>query len=450
MSITSLAHEPFLRFMLQIILIVLASRALGLAASRISQPMVVAEIVAGILLGPSFFGALAPATYAPIFAPEFLKVLAMVSQLGLILFMFLVGLELDPATLRQRARASLVIANASMIVPLLMGAALALFLGEYGAPHGHSRLPLMLFMGTAMSITAFPVLARILAEQRLSQTEVGILSLTCAAVGDVAAWCLLAFVVAISRASGVQSAVLTTLLALGYIGLLFTVVRPFLARALRRAEVRAPLSQNTLAAILLALFASSCVTELIGIHALFGAFVFGAILPKDGTLTRELTERLEALVVIVLLPTFFAFSGVRTQLGLLDSWHAVGLCAVVIAVACVAKGGASMLGARAMGYSWGDATAIGILMNTRGLVELIVLNVGLDLGVIGHRLFTIMVVMALVTTLMTTPLVRLSRRLQQAASATSHGQPRLCLGSSERSDSQVAAEALLASEAAPD
>jgi Kef-type K+ transport system membrane component KefB/nucleotide-binding universal stress UspA family protein len=401
--------DPVARFILQLVAIILASRLLAFVTTRLGQPLVIAEITAGILLGPSLLGWLAPGLGAELFPAASLPTLQLVSQLGLVLFMFLVGLELDTAQLRGHGHASVVISHSSIIAPFALGALLAVV--AYPAlsePHV-SYWAFTLFLGVAMSITAFPVLARILSERQLMRTPVGAMAISCAAVDDVTAWCLLAFVVAVTRAAGLGGAVLTTVFAVTYILVMFFVVRPFLARVGLRVANRAGLTQGVVAGTLLLLFASSFVTEKIGIHALFGAFLFGAILPRAGGYARVLAERLEDVVIIVLLPIFFAYSGVRTQIGLLSSWSDWAWCALIILVACLGKFGGSTLAARVMGIGWRDASTIGVLMNTRGLMELIVLNIGLDLGVIGPKLFTMMVIMALVTTFMTTPILELLR-----------------------------------------
>ncbi len=393
-------------FIAQVMVIVVAGRVLGWLARRIGQPMVIAEITAGICLGPSLLGWLAPEVMNGLFPKDSLPALGVVSQFGLVLFMFLVGLDLDPRLLKGRGKASVVISHSSIVVPFTLGAILTLYIfpvmGEPGVP----RTSFMLFMGVAMSITAFPVLARILAERGLLRSRVGAITIACAAVDDVTAWCVLAFVVSIVRSSGVGEAVVTTVLALVYIGFMFFVARPFLARLGARGANRDGLTQNIVAITFLCLFASSLITEYIGIHALFGAFLMGAVMPREGGFTSGLVEKVEDLVVVVLLPLFFAYSGLRTQIGLLNSPSDWVWCGVVIAVACVGKLGGSALAARFMGLRWRESVALGILMNTRGLMELIVLNIGLDLGVISPTLFTIMVLMALVTTFLTSPMLQ--------------------------------------------
>jgi len=393
--------------MVQAALIIALSRVVGLGAGTIRQPMVIAEILAGILLGPSLLGVVSPHTLGVLFPKESMPLLSLMSQIGLVLFMFLIGLELDPKLLRGRAHTSVVISHSSIILPCALGALLGLYLYPRLSSPEVPFLSFVLFMGVSMSITAFPVLARILAERRLLKTKIGAITITCAAVDDVTAWCLLAFVVSIAKSSDLKQAAVTVVLAAGYIGAMWWVVRPFLRRLGAVSANREGLTQNMVAVTLLILLVSSWTTELIGIHALFGAFMLGAVMPKEGNFGRLLAEKLEDLVVVFLLPMFFAYSGLRTQVGLLDTRHAWVMCGLIILVACVGKFGGSAVAARITGLHWREAGAVGILMNTRGLMELIVLNIGLDLKVISPTLFTMMVIMALVTTFMTTPLLEL-------------------------------------------
>ena len=393
--------------LVQLIVIIGLSRLIGRGARWLGQPLVIAEVVAGIFLGPSLLGWVAPGAMEALFPASSMPVLKMLSQVGLVLFMFLIGLELDPKLLKGRGHASVAISHTSIIVPFALGAgAAALWLYRSLSDPAVPFSSFVLFMGVAMSITAFPVLARILTERGLLQSKVGTVAIACAAVDDVTAWCLLAFVVSIVRASSLADAALTTVFALLYIGFVLVVVRPFLARLGARVASREGLTQNVVAGTLVLLLVSAWVTELIGIHALFGAFLFGAVIPKEGGLAEALAERLEDVAVVLLLPVFFAFSGLRTQIGLLDSAEAWATCGIIILLACVGKFGGSTVAARLTGMGWREAGAVGVLMNTRGLMELIVLNIGLDLGVISPQLFTMMVLMALVTTFITTPLLR--------------------------------------------
>jgi Kef-type K+ transport system membrane component KefB/nucleotide-binding universal stress UspA family protein len=401
-----LIPDSLTRFIAQVVVIIAASRLVGFGTRWLRQPMVIAEIVAGILLGPSLLGWLSPELSATLFEASSLSILKMVSHLGLILFMFLIGLELDPELLRGRGRASVAISHTSIIVPFVLGVLLAVYLHPRYSDDSVSFVAFALFLGAAMSITAFPVLARILSERRLLRTRVGSVTIACAAVDDVTAWCILAFVVAVARSTGIGAAVYTTLIALGYIAAMIWLVRPLLVRMAARVATPESMSQNLVAVILVMLFASSWITELIGIHALFGAFLFGAILPKGQGFAHALLEKLEDLVLVAFLPLFFAYSGLRTQIGLVDSTEAWLVCALIIAVACVGKFGGSAIAARLTGLSWRESGALGVLMNTRGLMELIVLNIGLDLGVISPLIFSMMVLMALFTTFISTPLLQ--------------------------------------------
>lgn len=392
-----------LQLLVQIGVILLAGRVLGLLFRRIGQPSVIAEILAGILLGPSLLGVVAPGALAALFPASSLPVLNMTSQLGLVFFMFLVGLEFDTALLRGQGRASVAISASGIVVPFLLGLGLSHPLYATLAPEGVSRLTFGLFMGAAMSVTAFPVLARILAERRLIRTRIGTVALASAAVDDVTAWCMLAAVVAVASASGAVPALQTIVLAVVYIVVMWRVVRPMLARVGPRGG--ATLSADLIAGVFLLLLASAAATEWIGIHALFGAFMFGVVVPRAHGLASVLVEKLEDLVTLVLLPMFFAYSGLRTEITLLDDPTSWATAAVIIVIATAGKFGGTALAARFTGLDGRSAAAVGILMNTRGLMELVVLNIGLDLEVISPELFAMMVVMALVTTLATSPLL---------------------------------------------
>lgn len=400
-------NHILLSLLVQFSIIIIFSRGLGLLFRRIHQPLVIGEIVAGIMLGPSLFGLLAPSTASLIFPAETAPFLNILAQVGLLLFMFLIGLELNLDTLKGQSHHAVVISHASIIVPFLLGGLLAFFLFDSFAPNGVSFTAFALFMGAAMSITAFPVLARILTEAKLHTTPLGALVITCAAVDDVTAWCILAFVVAIVRSGDVTSAIVATLGAALYIGVMVTLVRVGMQRVVRWLETnRQPHTpQLVMALLVVGAFCSAMITEVIGIHTIFGAFLFGAILPRDNAMIRELTVKLEDVTTVVLLPLFFAYTGLRTQIGLLNQPALWLVCGLIILIATAGKFGGAVLAAKWVGIDWRPAAAIGVLMNTRGLMELIVLNIGLDLGVISPTLFAMMVIMAIVTTFMTTPIL---------------------------------------------
>jgi Kef-type K+ transport system membrane component KefB len=383
--------------------VVIAGRLLGRLFAFFSQPPVIGEVIGGILLGPSLLGQISPEAYLYILPPTVAPFLGIVAQLGVILYMFLVGLELNPDMLRGQVHATVATSHASIVLPFVLGSALALYLYPRFSTSDVPFTNFALFLGVAMSITAFPVLARILSDRQMTRTRLGVVALTCAAVDDVTAWCLLAFVVGVVQAQA-ESALLIALLTLGFIGFMFVAVRPLAARMTRTGDLEP--SQGAIAFSLVCVLISALTTEAIGVHAIFGAFLFGAVIPHDSTLARALKRSLENMVTILLLPAFFAFTGMRTQIGLLSTWYEWAICALIVAVAVTGKFGGTLVAARATGLNWRDAAGLGILMNTRGLMELIVLNIGLDLGVISPTLFTMMVLMALVTTIATTPILQ--------------------------------------------
>lgn len=398
------------RILLALAIVIVASRLAGWAISKIGQPRVHGEILAGILLGPSLLGHVWPGGLDYAFPAEIVGGLKVLSQLGLVLFMFLIGLELDLDKLRGHGHRAVVISHASIIAPMLLGIGLGAWLyprlGE-----GVDRLGFTLFLGAAMAITAFPVLARVLQETGLNRTRIGVLTITCAAVDDVTAWCLLAVVVAIVNSAGAADAVRIVALSLVFLAAMLTVVKP----ALRRVPTF-PLW----AAVALALV-GAWVTEQIGIHAIFGAFMAGAVMPRREDVRHEIFDRLETPTLTFLLPVFFVVVGLATRVDLLDTAYLWGITALVILIAIAGKWGGSMLAARAVGEKWRDAATIGILMNTRGLTELVILSVGLELGVISPTLFTIMVLMALTTTLMATPMLALVSPLYHRGQTSAAG-----------------------------
>ncbi len=401
--------SPILLLLTQIAIVLAASRLMGWLFARIHQPQVMGEMIAGILLGPSLLGWLWPAASASIFPPSSIGLLNVLSQLGVILFLFLIGLELDPKLIKNRGHAAVLISHASILGPFLLGSVLTLFLyTQLFNDTPHMRFTAVaLFMGAAMSITAFPVLARILTERNLHRTRVGAVAITCAAVDDVSAWCMLAFVVAVARSDGLKPGLITAGLSTIYVAAMFFVVRPFLQRLQLFYDRTGRLNQNLVAVVLLLVMVSAFTTEMIGIHALFGAFLMGAMMPKGSRFVRELSEKLEDFTVVFLLPIFFAFTGLKTQIGLIDSPQLWLYTALIIAVACAGKFGGSALAAKVSGFTWRESSAIGILMNTRGLMELLILNIGRELGVITDAVFAMMVIMALATTAMTTPILHL-------------------------------------------
>jgi Kef-type K+ transport system membrane component KefB len=342
-----------------------------------------------------------------IFPASSLETLRLLSQIGVVLFMFIVGMELNLRHVKEKGSAALMISHASIIVPFVLGTALSLFLYRELAPAGTSFTAFALFIGVAMSITAFPVLARILEDRGLSQTQLGSIAITCAAVDDVTAWCILTLVIALVQASGVVVSLTTILFTLLFAAAMIFVVRPQLRRMVKLATGAHVHTRRLIAGVLAFVLISALVTETIGIHALFGAFVAGVVMPPSTDFRMFLREKLEAFSAAALLPLFFAFTGLRTQVGLLNDWRSWALCGVIILVAIAGKLGGSMLMSRWTGMNWSQSFSLGVLMNTRGLVELVVLNIGYDLGILSGRIFAMMVLMALVTTFMTGPLLSL-------------------------------------------
>ena len=383
--------SPFHLTLLQIVVIVVSARAMAALLRRMGQPAVIGEIAAGICLGPSLFGVIAPDAFAALFPANSIGALMTLSQVGLILFMFLVGLEFAPELLRGRQHTVVVISHVSIIVPFILGTALAIYLYPRVSSPDVSYRSFVLFLGTAMSITAFPVLARILEDRGLTKTKLGNTVIACAAVDDVTAWCILAFVVVLARAGNPMEFAINLVLLAIYIAVMLRVVRPLLRRGV------------TLAVALILVFASAWATELLGVHALFGAFLAGTIMPRE--LTHNLTSQIRGVTSIIFLPLFFAVTGLRTNIGGLATPALWICCLLVLGVAIVGKFGGAAASAAAMRFGWRDSLAIGALMNTRGLMEMVVVNVGLEIGVVSPSLYTMIVIMALVTTAMTTPIL---------------------------------------------
>lgn len=399
-------QQPLGLLLLQIIVILIAAQLFGRLARYARQPAVVGEIVAGICLGPSLLGWLWPSASAFLFPAESTKALQFLSQIGLAFFMFVVGMELDTAKVRHKAHDAVMISHVSIVFPFFLGVCLAYYIFPDYSPAHVSFLSFALFMGIAMSITAFPVLARIVQERKLSGTPLGALAITCAAADDITAWCMLAAVVAIVKAGGWSLTLLTLGLALLFLVIMLYAVRPWLAQRIRRYTA-AGQHRATVALVFLIVLFSAWIAEVIGIHALFGAFLAGVIMPPEASVKALLTDKVEDISVLLLLPIFFVFTGLRTQIGLLGQGSLWAVLGVIMLVAVAGKLGASAVTARLMGHPWPEALSIGALMNTRGLMELIVLNLGYDLGILSPEIFATMVLMALATTFMTGPLLDL-------------------------------------------
>ena len=398
-------RSPLSVLLIQIVVIVLTARFFGELARRMGQPSVIGEMIAGIVLGPSVAGALFPEFSRFVFPALSMGNLKILSQIGVVLFMFVVGMEMDVRQLRNKPQTALVVSHAGIVLPFFLGVALSLALYREMASGQTRFLPFALFIGIAMSITAFPVLARIIEERRMTKTFLGVTALTCAAINDVTAWTILAFVVAVAQAGSLAAFGATVVLVMIFVLAMIFAVRPVLARFPARWTEPGDANGGVMAGALVLVFLCAVFTEVIGIHALFGAFLAGVVMPDQAAFRSHLRERLEGFSTIFLLPVFFAFTGLRTQIGLLDGWGAWGLSLMVIALATLGKLGGSMLAARWTGMNWGEAFSLGALMNTRGLVELIVLNVGYDMGILSPAIFAMMVLMALVTTCLTGPLL---------------------------------------------
>jgi Kef-type K+ transport system membrane component KefB len=403
----AVAPDALLHVLLALAVVVVLGRLLGRLFARVGQPPVIGEVIAGILLGPSLLGRVAPGVAGYVLPGSVAPSLGVIAQLGVTLYMFLVGLQLDAGLLRRRAHATVAISHASIVAPFVLGSMLALVLYPRLSTSDVPFTSFALFMGVAMSITAFPVLARILTDRGMASTELGVVALTCAAADDVTAWCLLAFVAGVARAE-MQRALLVTLLAIAFIAAMFVVVRPLVRRIVSRPGDRPPTTEG-IALALVGMLACALTTEWIGVHAIFGAFLFGVVIPHDSSLAGALAQRLEDLVVILLLPAFFAFTGMRTRIDLVSGAADWLICALVVLVATTGKFAGSAVAARLTGLDWRSAASLGILMNTRGLMALIVLDLGLNIGVISPTLFAMMVIMAVVTTVATTPMLELVR-----------------------------------------
>lgn len=400
----SVTH-PLAILLLQIVTVILLARLMGWVCKRIGQPPVIGEIAAGIMLGPSLLGRFLPEVSHALFPAGSLANLQFLSQIGLILFMFVVGMELDLKVLKNRAKEAIVISHTSIVAPFVLGTGLAFYIYADYAPHGVPFTSFALFLGIGMSVAAFPVLARIVHERGMSKTKFGAMVITCAAVDDITAWCMLAAVIAIVKAGSLVSSLYIIGLSGIYLLAMVFLLRPFLRRVGDLHTSQENLNKSIVAIFFLALLLSSVATEVIGIHALFGAFVAGTIMPENLKFRTLFIEKVEDVSLVLLLPLFFVFTGLRTQIGLIDDPKMWGITGIIVLVAVAGKFLGSALAARFVGNSWKESLSIGALMNTRGLMELVVLNIGYDLGVLTPDLFAMMVIMALATTFMTGPLL---------------------------------------------
>lgn len=407
-----------------LIVIVLGGHLLGRVISWFGQPPVLGEVLAGIMLGPSLLGAISPETLHVLIPSreadptgQVMTALKAIAQLGVVLYMFLVGLELNSAKLKHRAHAMIAISHASIVAPFVLGSLLSLWLYPMLSNDAVPFTSFALFMGVSLSVTAFPVLARILADRGWDHSPVGTAALGCAAADDVTAWCLLALVVGVARTQ-VSEALGVAAGAIAFIGFMFIVVKPLMARWCRSLDQR-PLPNWVIPVVFAAVLGSALITEIIGIHAVFGAFLLGAMIPHDSHLAEQFTRKLKDLVLVLLLPAFFALTGLKTQIGLIAGWQNWMICLVIIAVATLGKLGGTYIASRWSGFDHSSSLAMGAMMNTRGLMGLIVLDVGLGLGVISPTLFAMMVIMALVTTMMTVPILNWCQRGKQLTTSSS-------------------------------
>lgn len=416
--------------LIQIIVVLLAVRLFSFLFRYIGQPGVIGEIVAGIVLGPSLLGYFFPQVFGWLFREESLTNLELISQLGLILFMFVIGMELDFGVIRKKINETLVISHAGILVPFFGGIVASYWVYEEYASDRTSFLPFALFIGISMSITAFPVLARIIQERNMTHTQVGTLSIASAANDDVTAWCLLAVVIAIAKAGTFLSALYAVGFTAAYILIMFYIVRPFLKKTGEVYATGEVINKTFVSFIFLILVVSSTITELIGIHALFGAFMAGVVMPSNIGFRKVMMEKVEDVALVFFLPLFFAYTGLHTEIGLIDTPQLWGICVLLIVVAVAGKFGGCALAARLVGESWRNSLTIGTLMNTRGLMELVALNIGYEMGVLPPEIFVILVIMALVTTFMTTPLLSFIERIfHKKEEMQENGKPfLLCFG----------------------
>lgn len=398
-------ESPFGILLLQVIVILIFCRVFGWLFMKMGQPTVIGEILAGIILGPSFLGHWFPGISEFLFPVESLGNITLLSQFGLILFMFAIGMELDIDEVRSKLKETILISHTSTIVPFFLGMLTAYFIYDNYADKSTPFLSFALFIGIAMSITAFPVLARIIQEKGLTKTHLGTISLASAANGDITAWCLLAVVIAIAQAGSMLSAFYNIFFSVLYLVIMFLVIRPFLRMIGQIYHNKEVIDKGLVGLMFLILIMSSYLTEILGLHALFGAFIAGMVMPCNIKFRKIMTEKVEDVSLSLFLPLFFVSTGLRTEIGLLDSPGLWWLCAIITLVAIIGKFGGATISARFVGESWKDSLYIGALMNTRGLMELVVLTIGYEMGILPPAIFVMLVLMTLITTFMTTPLI---------------------------------------------
>ncbi|MFN3405246.1 MAG: cation:proton antiporter [Cytophagaceae bacterium] len=403
------SHHKLSLLILQIGVIVIFARGFGYLFKKFNQPAVIGEITAGIVLGPSILGMFFPGVFSYIFPDESLVYLQLLSQIGLIVYMFVIGMDLDIHLIRKDMSSAVLISHASIIIPYLLGIILSYYIYKDFSPPGISFLSFALFMGIAMSITAFPVLVRIIKERKMENTHIGVLTITCAASDDVTAWCILAVVVAIVKAGGITGAIFTIVLALAYVVFMLLFIKPFLKKLDEKYFSKKNPNTGIIALTMLLMLFSAFLSEVIGIHAIFGAFLAGIVMPQNKPFKKLIAQKIETISLVLLIPVFFVVTGLKTEIGLLNSGYLWFVCIAILLVAVAGKLGGSALTAKFIGLSWKNALTIGILMNTRGLMELIVLNVGYDEGILTKEIFSMMVIMALVTTFMAGPALGLIR-----------------------------------------
>lgn len=398
---------PLSIFLIQVLLILGISRIFGIITKKLGQQSVIGEIIAGLFLGSSFLGWFFPNIYDFLFPQESLISLQFLSQIGLAFFMFVIGMDLDFTKTKNKAYDALLVSHICIAFSFLLGTILSFYIYDELAPKNTSFVSFTLFMGISMSITAFPVLARIIKERGLTRTPIGVFAITCAAADDITAWCLLATIIAVVKAGSIISALFTIGLAIMYIIFMLKIIKPWLQKISDKRINKEKINKNIVAISFFILLSSAYFTEIIGIHALFGAFIAGVIMPNNIKFKEVLTDKIEDVSTLLLLPIFFVYTGLRTQIGLLNESHLWTLSIIVILLAMLGKIGGGIITSKIIGKSWKDALTMGVFMNTRGLMELIVLNIGYDLGVFSSEIFTILVLMALFTTFLTGPLLNL-------------------------------------------